>query len=131
MKFTINYETNVATVNIDKYYSDGKQYGIHFYFDKPIIFTIGNNVYTKSSYYIGVYFYDMFYPEMPVNEAYKLGYEHIGKLLDGTMTDKEFGDLVIEHSKDAGIKFIRDIEDKEFVKNFIKLLRTAMIDYQL
>lgn len=130
MKFQINYETSVSDVRVCDESKSTKEYSIQFNFSSPIVFTINGEPYVRKEYHINVYFYDLYYPELSRTEAKILGYNQIRKMINGTMTDDEYKSLVVEYKK-GNIKRIKDIDDKGFIENFIKMLKIAMIDYQL
>lgn len=139
MEISVKYNLNVEDVSIERHHRTDKPTCIDFYFrptcidfyfDQPLIAPVGSmliNTYTLS---VNAYMYPSYYKELSEEDAFELGISQIEKMLNYSITDEELDNIVMYFDGNK-IVFLKDIDDKNFIKDFKKLLKTAIIDKQI
>ena len=130
MEITVKYNLNVEAVSIERHHRTDKPICIDFYFDKPLIAPAGSMLINTYVLTVNAHKYSSYYEEMSEEDAFNLGVSQIEKILDYSITDEELDNIVMYFDGNK-IVFLKDIDDKNFIKDFKKLLKTAIIDKQI
>lgn len=130
MEISVKYNLNVEEVSVERHPRTKKPTCIDFYFDKPLIVHVGSMLINTYGFAVNAYMYSCYYEELSEKDAFELGISQIEKMLDCSITDEEFDNIVMHFDGDK-IIYIKDIDDKNFIEEFKKLLKTAIIDEQI
>lgn len=130
MEISVKYNLNVEGVSIERHHRTDKPTCIDFYFDQPLIAPAGSMLINTYVLTVNAHKYSSYYEEMSEEDAFNLGVSQIEKILDYSITDEELDNIVMYFDGNK-IVFLKDIDDKNFIKEFKKLLKTAIIDKQI
>lgn len=135
MRYTVNCECEVNVNDVRLMYEPTESWpyydDLFIRFDKPLYFITEDNGLLNDNYIqinTDIYDYSLNNKDWKENSAYV---DHIIRgLLIGSLKDEEIEDLILTFDNGEPI-LIKDIKDKKIKEELIKMIRKAMVDYQI